>query len=292
MAEEDYIEELEEESLAAGGPWNPDMGRMRMGAQVTWIRAVDRVGFHFPVPKREPTGVFGTEKGREIVFTPDRVLYVVESWRLEARDEFTNEPIPGQLREDQSECLDRARFVCPTWFFTLMFVRGNSANEICMVSWDSTIEVGRDSQEVRHHKIGVNMGSIVPALGYLDSTAEHFVTVKPVSRTQSEKVAKKAAKTTRLFPWLDEEAPRIVLLDPVRHYPVHGREAVGTHVSPIPHQRKGHYMLLQAERYINMRGQKVFRRPAWIGDREWIHHGSVYRTLDKDPREESDNGDK
>ena len=119
---------------------------------------------------------------------------------------------------------------------------------------------------------------IVAAFSYLEETDEHLVEVRPPPITEP-RMKRKAAKTKRLFPWLDQNAPRVILLDPSKQYPSHGRSFRGTHAPPIPHQRRAHWRTLRSERYGKRRGERVRVRSAWIGDREWIHRGSVYHVL-------------
>ena len=75
-----------------------------------------------------------------------------------------------------------------------------------------------------------------------------------------------------------EDSPRVILLDPTKQYPQYGRqEPQGTHTAPIPHHRRGHWRVLQAERYGENRGKRVWVKPSWIGEREWHYKGSTYR---------------
>lgn len=136
------------------------------------------------------------------------------------------------------------------------------------------------------HVLQLSIGGVSVCLKYLAECDAHRVEVRSEPQARDEKQMRRYRKTVQNFPWLNEDLPRIVLLDPHRHYPGHGRdEPDGTHASPMPHQRRGHWATLRAERWSpEKRGTKVWRRPAWVGDREWIHHGSVYRVLDEEPK--------
>jgi hypothetical protein len=128
----------------------------------------------------------------------------------------------------------------------------------------------------------LNVGGMIALI--LQRTDKHFVEVKADPKGFSEKRRRKMKKTASKFPWLDETLPHVVLIDPtkVREY----REPQGgTHASPQPHQRRGHWRTYRSEKFKNARGQRRRVKPAWIGDREWIHRGSVYRVIDPEQPE-------
>lgn len=91
-------------------------------------------------------------------------------------------------------------------------------------------------------------------------------------------------------PWTYNYLPRIILLDPTQApsgeaKPYQG----GTHASPRPHQRRGHWATLKASRFYQGRHaeaynpetnpRRVFVKPAWVGPRDWIMSGNHYRVL-------------
>jgi hypothetical protein len=140
---------------------------------------------------------------------------------------------------------------------------------------------GKQDWQEKHGKEAVHtcFTGIIYAVGYLTECPEYMVEVRPEPKVRTEKQKRKLGKTVQRFPWLNEEAPRLILLDPSKQYPRYGR-GVGTHASPVPHQRRGHWMTLRAERYKEKKGHSVWRKPAWIGDQEWVFKGSVYRVVD------------
>ena len=104
--------------------------------------------------------------------------------------------------------------------------------------------------------------------------------VRPEPKELTPKQRKKQRKTNQQCPWLDESLPRVILLGPTQQCLAHGRHQGGSHASPIPHQRRAHWRTLQADRYGANRGKRVRVRASWVGDQEWIHHGSVYRLIE------------
>lgn len=106
-------------------------------------------------------------------------------------------------------------------------------------------------------------------LGYLSQCPEYLVEVKPNGATPS----RKSRKTAKTKPWLREDLPTVILIDPskAREYG-HRVDRGGTHASPIPHQRRGHWRRLDDDR-------RVWVRPSWVGDPEWRYQGSRYRVV-------------
>jgi len=130
---------------------------------------------------------------------------------------------------------------------------------------------------------GVSIVKMVPYvtlqfLAYLSLCDEHFIQRKdtiPAAR------AAKTAKTADLKPWLDERLPQIILIDPnrVNEFRDGRPTAGGTHASPRPHQRRGHWKTLSAERFKEARGKRLWIKPTWVGDTEWECDGQVYKVL-------------
>jgi hypothetical protein len=144
---------------------------------------------------------------------------------------------------------------------------------------------GHAPHEFANESLRVTMTLASMCIVFVQECDEHFVEVRPEPKARTEKQQRKDSKTVSKFPWLRVGAPRIIALDGAKHYPEHGREhGGGTHASPIPHQRKGHWREYRHERFKHVRGQRVWVRPMWIGPKEWVHLGSVYRVLDLDDK--------
>lgn len=91
-------------------------------------------------------------------------------------------------------------------------------------------------------------------------------------------------KTAQSKPWIREDLPRIIMLDLAKANALgHRANLGGTHSAPIPHRRRGHWHTLSHKKWKRNRDGSVRRiwvRPAWVGDKEWVHKGSTYRVLD------------
>jgi len=142
--------------------------------------------------------------------------------------------------------------------------------------------------EVR--QLGAFRGAMVPpeavarvalwCLKAVDTASEHLVEVTAVDENSRQ------AKTAKLKPWLVPPRRRIILLDPheARKYG-HRINRGGTHASPHPHQRRGHWATLRSERFKHKRGERVWVRPAWVGDREWVFEGNRYRVITREKQQ-------
>jgi hypothetical protein len=110
------------------------------------------------------------------------------------------------------------------------------------------------------------------AFNFLDETILAPVEVRP---EPSGPPTPRQLRTARNKPWLCEDLPRIILMDPRSRVPRKEGTPQGTHASPVPHQRRGNFALLKSARFKHKQGQRVFRKPTWVGDKEWTQYGKV-----------------
>ena len=80
-------------------------------------------------------------------------------------------------------------------------------------------------------------------------------------------------------PWLTPRA-HYILVDPARMRD-YGHPSEGTHRSPTPHPRRGHWRRLP-EGY---RKERTWVRDTFVGAREWSSEGKTYKIVDlSEPR--------
>lgn len=110
---------------------------------------------------------------------------------------------------------------------------------------------------------------------YITQSPKHLVEIRPIING----VQRRAAKTARKKPWLRDDLPTTILLDPTeaKEYG-HRIDRGGTHASPIPHQRRGHWRQLRSDRYKEKKA--VWVKGSWIGDTEWTYNGREYRVVE------------
>jgi hypothetical protein len=112
---------------------------------------------------------------------------------------------------------------------------------------------------------------------YLAQTAERTVEV-----TNAAPRSPKDSKTGKKKPWLRDDVPYIVMLDPTRAETVGWRPRVAPgeahRKSPKPHDRRGHRRTYRA--IPGVREEKtIWVRPAWIGPTDWEHQGRIYKVV-------------
>jgi len=105
----------------------------------------------------------------------------------------------------------------------------------------------------------------------------HYI-IEIGSRQPSRK-KKKKSRIRRL-----KERNRHILLkkDEIKHRWQEAQEAKGgTHASPIPHLRRGHYKTLRAERFKEKRGKRIWTRASHVGGEcvEWRDGDVRYKVL-------------
>jgi hypothetical protein len=106
-----------------------------------------------------------------------------------------------------------------------------------------------------------------------------------VHKTASEKEQRRSAKG--LKPWTREDLPTVLLMNLAesRQYG-HRVDRGGSHASPHPHTRRGHYASLVDPKFRrNEDGtvRRVWVRPAWVGDSEWVFEGRQYKVIGATP---------
>ena len=128
---------------------------------------------------------------------------------------------------------------------------------------------GHESLHVDIVSSFIQTGCELAGLGLLD---RHVVV--STARTPTQKQIHTAQKK----PWLTEIQPKILLLNPTEAIKLRDRpDAPGTHASPVPHTRRGNWATLRHPRFGAKVGTLVWRKPAWVGDREWVFQGRQYR---------------
>jgi len=142
-------------------------------------------------------------------------------------------------------------------------------------------KVGEGGLTEKEHK---QVQSVAQWVGrYLFQTEKKLVETRQqvhapgsLTRRQQKEAVKK--------PFLREDLPTVILIDP-RDTLVHGRSVPqgGTHASPVPHQRRGHFRVLKHARYKEP-GKVIPVASSWVGDSEWVYNGNEYRVLPENKR--------
>lgn len=106
---------------------------------------------------------------------------------------------------------------------------------------------------------------------WLKHSDKHPVEVTPVKQPKKTSLNKNK-------PWRRATGPRILFLD---RMPTTQTESTGTHASPKPHRRRGHWRTLNHPRYRHhpQYQQKIWVKPSFIGPEQAEYEGNLYRLI-------------
>ena len=105
---------------------------------------------------------------------------------------------------------------------------------------------------------------------------KHVVEVTPTP----DKLAKaKRNPANRKRPWNKASGPHVLLLD---RMPTEKTESTGTHASPKPHRRRGHWKTLSHPRFRHhpQYQKKIYVKPSFVGERQVTYEGNIYRLVE------------
>ena len=104
---------------------------------------------------------------------------------------------------------------------------------------------------------------------------KHMVEVLP---TKPKSKAEKRSSLNKTRPWNVASGPKILFLD---RMPTTQSEGTGTHASPKPHRRRGHWKTLRHPRYRHhpQYQQKIYCKPSFVGPRQVSYEGNIYRLV-------------
>lgn len=109
---------------------------------------------------------------------------------------------------------------------------------------------------------------------FLSCNDAHYVEVKASTDTNMPMQARKK-------PWIRPDLPKLIMLErgaAIKYG--HRVDRGGTHAAPEPHARRGNWAQLRSPKFKHKLGQRVWRKPSWVGDKEWVWQGQTYRVLD------------
>ena len=113
-------------------------------------------------------------------------------------------------------------------------------------------------------------------MGHIKYGSKHVVEVTPTP----DKLAKaKRNPANRKRPWNKASGPHVLLLD---RMPTEKTESMGTHASPKPHRRRGHWKTLSHPRFRHhpQYQKKIYVKPSFVGERQVTYEGNIYRLVE------------
>lgn len=137
------------------------------------------------------------------------------------------------------------------------------------------MDIREDEKEELTRVAPKQLAKAVDLHGYLKYGDRHAVEVLP-SADKLTKAKQNPANRTR--PWNTASGPHVLLLD---RMPGTQREGLGTHASPRPHRRRGHWKTLQHPRFRHhpQYQKKIYCKPSFVGPRQTNYDGNIYRLV-------------
>ena len=119
-------------------------------------------------------------------------------------------------------------------------------------------------------------GGMVRLMTYLKYGDKHLVEVipaQPHTKLRNNELAKKR-------PWLNATGPHMLLLD--RMPATQKEHQGGTHASPKPHRRRGHWKTLKHPKYRHhpQYQKQIYVKPSFVGPRQVTYEGNIYRVVE------------
>lgn len=110
-------------------------------------------------------------------------------------------------------------------------------------------------------------------MSYLKYGDKHLVEVTPAKRPKVSTIVQ------RDRPWAGATGPQVLLLD---RMPATQKQETGTHASPKPHRRRGHWKTLSHPRFRHhpKYQQKIYVKPSFVGPRQTTYEGNIYRLVE------------
>ena len=111
---------------------------------------------------------------------------------------------------------------------------------------------------------------------YLKYEDKHLVEVLPAKPKPPRNTP-----LTKNRPWLNATGPHILLLDRMPTTQNNSHQG-GTHASPKPHRRRGHWKTLQHPKYRHhpQYKKKIYIKPSFVGPKQVTYEGNIYRLVE------------
>ena len=141
--------------------------------------------------------------------------------------------------------------------------------------FDTRRSIPQSSRDEVRNSVAKQLVLVADMHRYLKYGDRHAVEVLP----NPEKLAKsKRNPANRTRPWNTASGPHVLLLD---RMPTTQKPKTGTHASPKPHHRRGHWKTLSHPRYRHhpQYQKKIYVKPSFVGPRQTKYEGNIYRLV-------------
>lgn len=160
-------------------------------------------------------------------------------------------------------------------FYGLSGISSNEGSESLFVATDGTEAFWGNAIHGLTQHASWTYGGIVRLMTYLKYGDKHLVEVIP-----AQPQTKQRTELSKKRPWLNATGPRMLLLD---RMPATQRvHKGGTHASPKPHRRRGHWKTLRHPKYRHhpQYQQLIYVKPSFVGPKQVHYEGNIYRVVE------------
>jgi hypothetical protein len=213
-----------------------------------------------------------TGDGR-LVYSVENTIDLVEeggSWRSTLREDA----VAG---ERAGGCFDRfEKLDAPTEMNSDTYLKVKEAIEKLDRVNKEHEEVSNEYKRVIRETTERIVEDLIRCISWINQPDLYVVRVEPP--VEPKKKRKPQAKKMRRY----SEREHFILLDKTQLTEAwHRTHQGGTHASPLPHLRRGHYKTLRAEKWKENRGKIIWVRATHVGGEvvEWRQGNTVYRVV-------------
>jgi len=122
--------------------------------------------------------------------------------------------------------------------------------------------------------VHTNVSAIIRQTALISHPSNYYVKIEPRLTPREER------RAARGEPRPIRKAPHFIVVDHEQLCDLNRAHGGGTHASPVPHHRRGHWRRV-AERCINakLRGEKTWVRPTYVGQTRFEDEKAIYNVL-------------
>jgi hypothetical protein len=123
--------------------------------------------------------------------------------------------------------------------------------------------------------IATNTGALIRQAALICHPSNYYVKVEPkLTPREARRVAAK------LDPHPIRKAPHFIVIDHEQLVELNRKHGGGTHATPVPHHRRGHWRNV-ADCFYNakLKGEKLWVRPAYVGETKFEDDKAIYNVM-------------
>lgn len=122
--------------------------------------------------------------------------------------------------------------------------------------------------------VNTNVSEIIRQTALISHPSNYYVKVEPKLSPREKR------RETRGEPRPIRKAPHFIVVDHEQLCELNRKHGGGTHASPVPHHRRGHWRRV-ADCFLNakLRGERLWVRPTYVGETQFEDEKAIYNVL-------------